>query len=553
MMKNMISFRTYLVLPAVCIGLCLAAAQSAPGAEKGRAADQTVTLPTLLQEMIDRDHTARLPDPAYTCKQFSSYDRNAVAPDQPNWFANSDRNQYLRTEENQGRQEHVLMDTPGPGAIVRFWSTTMAAPNIIGTLRIYLDSDPTPVIEGPYHQLIAGAALVHAPLSAEQAKPTTHPLAGGLNLYLPIPYARHCKVTYQGSSEQRAGHYYNINYRTYPPDTAVQTFSLQNLTEHKPLLARVQRTLLDPNQTLPPLRYRAFAPAEPLAPGDRLTANLTGPAALRKITLQLHADDLPQALRSTILTLTFDDQQTVWCPAGDFFGTAAGIHPFKTWWRQIDPQGLMTCYWPMPFQRTARIELHNIGSQPVRAALHVGSADWTWDESSLYFHTNWRYRYPVNSRPIFDWNFIEITGQGLLVADTLASMDTHPWWWGEGDEKIYVDGEPFPSTFGTGTEDYYGYAQGVPSTFSAPFHAMPHVDGPMSFGHATQIRDRLLDTVPFTTALKFDMELFHNVDTVMAFGTTTHWYARPDATCNIQPQPDQAKQPIPSPPPPPQP
>lgn len=32
------------------------------------------------------------------------------------------------------------------------------------------------------------------------------------------------------------------------------------------------------------------------------------------------------------------------------------------------------------------------------------------------------------------------------------------WWWGEGDEKLFVDGEKFPSTFGTGSEDYVGYA-----------------------------------------------------------------------------------------------
>ena len=32
----------------------------------------------------------------------------------------------------------------------------------------------------------------------------------------------------------------------------------------------------------------------------------------------------------------------------------------------------------------------------------------------------------------------------------------HVWnprggWWGEGDEKFFVDGEKFPSTFGTGS------------------------------------------------------------------------------------------------------
>ena len=46
---------------------------------------------------------------------------------------------------------------------------------------------------------------------------------------------------------------------------------------------------------------------------------------------------------------------------------------------------------------------------------------------------------------------------------------------GEGDEKVYVDGETFPSHFGTGTEDYYGYAWGryepwINHPFCCPTH-----------------------------------------------------------------------------------
>ena len=44
-------------------------------------------------------------------------------------------------------------------------------------------------------------------------------------------------------------------------------------------------------------------------------------------------------------------------------------------------------------------------------------------------------------------------------------------WWGEGDQKIFVDGESFPSTFGTGTEDDYGYAYGSNRPFAGPYHA----------------------------------------------------------------------------------
>jgi phage protein U len=45
-------------------------------------------------------------------------------------------------------------------------------------------------------------------------------------------------------------------------------------------------------------------------------------------------------------------------------------------------------------------------------------------------------------------------GRRVYVGDTLTIMNPEEQWWGEGDEKIWVDGEDFPSLFGTGTEDY---------------------------------------------------------------------------------------------------
>ena len=54
---------------------------------------------TLLHEMTDRDALARLPYPAYTTRQFSSYDRKAVSPDQPGWFGNDDWSMFIRINE----------------------------------------------------------------------------------------------------------------------------------------------------------------------------------------------------------------------------------------------------------------------------------------------------------------------------------------------------------------------------------------------------------------------------------------------------------------------
>jgi len=95
-----------------------ALAQSAGPAKADRP---PITYESLLREMIDRDAIARFPDPAYTCRQASSYDRAAVSPDKPDtWFANGDANQFIRIDEKDGRKEWVLMDAAGPGAVVRF-------------------------------------------------------------------------------------------------------------------------------------------------------------------------------------------------------------------------------------------------------------------------------------------------------------------------------------------------------------------------------------------------------------------------------------------------
>ena len=54
-----------------------------------------------------------------------------------------------------------------------------------------------------------------------------------------------------------------------------------------------------------------------------------------------------------------------------------------------------------------------------------------------------------------DWNYLTATGQGVFVGAAFNIANPVRHWWGEGDEKIYVDGETFPSHFGTGTEDYF--------------------------------------------------------------------------------------------------
>ena len=167
-------------------------------------ADPVISLKTLLHEMTDRSVLARWPENAYTCKQFSSYDRSSHnMTDKRAWFGNFDQGQFIRQEENGGRTEYVMMDAEGPGAIVRFWMTFSGINRGQGTLRIYIDNEEKPVIEGNVRDILSGQVLCGEPLST--SVPDEAPMEErGHNLYLPIPYQQFVAVLQGTAGQQQA-------------------------------------------------------------------------------------------------------------------------------------------------------------------------------------------------------------------------------------------------------------------------------------------------------------------------------------------------------------
>jgi hypothetical protein len=110
--------------------------------------ESVITLRSLLREMASEETLTRFPSPAYRLVQFSSYDRLSVHPDSSGWFANNDYTQFIREESNGGRREFVMLDAEGPGAIVRWWMTFGNANALNSYIRVYIDGQPEPVIEG---------------------------------------------------------------------------------------------------------------------------------------------------------------------------------------------------------------------------------------------------------------------------------------------------------------------------------------------------------------------------------------------------------------------
>ena len=121
----------------------------------------------------------------------------------------------------------------------------------------------------------------------------------------------------------------------------------------------------------------------------------------------------------------------------------------------------------------------------------------------------------------------------MYVGGTLSLRNGSSRWWGEGDEKIFVDGEKFPSSFGTGTEDYYGYSFGREEPFSHPFISQPAGKGNMSAGLTVDMRLRSLDAIPFEQSLSSNIELWHWASVRMNYALTTFYYVLPPYSINV--------------------
>ena len=529
-----IRLKTFRVRALLLATTCVITAIAASAAE-------TVSLESLLNEMVATESIARWPSQEFTCKQASSYDRAKVAPDKPGWFANHDHTQYIRSEETDGRKEQVMMDADGAGAIVRFWLT--AGGDKQGVIRVYLDGEKTPALTFTDFDLLKGDLKFGAPLA--QAHPGYRPNFGGNNLYLPIPYAKHCKVTWEEKS--KSARYYQINYRTYAPGTVVQTFALPQVEAASKLINEVNRKL---NSPAPFTGGKVLSLNSELAAGAEAALELpAGANAVRGLELLLKTGDakeVERTLRSLMVKLTFDGEETAWCPATDFFGSGVGINELRSWYRDVSTDGTMRCRWVMPYEKSATITLQNVGSQSVKASLHATTAPWKWDDRSMHFHAAWHYEAGLKTPPHRDWNFININGRGVYAGDSLAIYNPVATWYGEGDEKIWVDGESFPSHLGTGTEDYYNYSYAPKPVHQTPFANLVRMDQPMTQGWNVMSRTRQLDGIPFHQSFQFDMELISAKPTTLIYCATTYWYAFPGATSNLKPQPQEAKLPVPT-------
>lgn len=585
-----------LLLTFLLSGWCQEKAPSAP----------RISWQTLLSEAGDITSLTQLPDFPFTTHQFSSYDRASVTPQQPDdWFANHDRGHcyYEGTVEQEtpffrqppqrgakpdgkltagtkiGIARHkknvpgyvwaytaevepklagyipvtawsphslgpVLADITGPGCITRFWSSN---PGEAGRVRIYLDNQPTPVLDARLLDLLSGTWEIQN--GDKKSRPIPSPWATekarGYEMIFPIPFAQRCLIVVERPSLQ-----YQINCRRYTEGTPVNTFSMAEVLQQ-------QKTVLEQGQQLASLTVpnhqqlgQKLAGLEPndkvdvqqvtleqprIEPGQQRQIDLLeGPGAnpnhaIVQLDATVQADRMIEALRHVLLSISFDGSATpqIESPIGDFFGAAPGANPLSTLPLHVTAAGKLTSHWIMPYAKNARIVIKNLGSQPVTVQFSLTHVPYRWTEKSLYFHAQWRTA-SLNTRPYQDWLFLQVKGKGYHVGTHLSVYNPVKEWWGEGDSKFWIDGESFPSYWGTGTDDDFGLGWADRTLFSHPWRAQPRHDGQGHEGFTSLIRARLLDRIAFTKSLKVELEVRHDLPNVhVQYAATSYWYGSP--------------------------
>ena len=258
------------------------------------------------------------------------------------------------------------------------------------------------------------------------------------------------------------------------------------------------------------------SPSIEIEAGEQATlAAIDGPGTLRHIWLTTHPDNW----RTLLLRFHWDDaaEPAIAVPLGDFFGQGWGE------WAQlsslpvaVNPYGGFNCYWEMPFRRSARVTLENIGAA---TAVVYYQFDYELGDvagGAAYLHAQWRRSNPLPDREVHTV-LDGVTGTGHYVGSYLAWGVNSTGWWGEGEFKFFLDGDDeYPTICGTGTEDYFGGAWNfdVPghgyTTYSTPFLGLHQVIRPDGLYRSQQrfgmYRWHLADPVRFATDLRVTVQ-----------------------------------------------
>jgi hypothetical protein len=290
--------------------------------------------------------------------------------------------------------------------------------------------------------------------------------------------------------------------------------------------------------------------ARTIAAGETLTLlDADGPGVISHVWVTIASDD-PNHLKALVLRMYWDGEATpsVEAPIGDFFGLGLGdYHLYESLPLSVGADKALNSFFPMPFQKHARITVTNEGAIKTDAFyFNIDYRAYTKPLGAdlLYFHAQYRQAAPVhgwtnqwhsNGDAIIndkknlngDGNYVwmEATGRGHFVGVTMSVLENQDGWWGEGDDMFFVDGEALPSINGTGSEDYFlGAWDFGGRPFSYGLYGAPVVGQEVAGGRWSLYRFHLDSPIPFTKSLKATIEHGHANHRSDNYFSVAYWY-----------------------------
>ncbi|NLI00813.1 MAG: DUF2961 domain-containing protein [Chthonomonadales bacterium] len=298
------------------------------------------------------------------------------------------------------------------------------------------------------------------------------------------------------------------------------------------------------------------------APGEtRAIAEIGGAGCIRHIWMTTAGQE--KALhRRWVIRMYWDGETSpsVECPLGDFFGMGFGMtRDFVSAPLQMSPGGGrgMNCWFPMPFSDGAVVTITNDGDLPNTLYYYVDYEQYDRPiEGLARFHAQWRrenptdgwmdpsrrdelqgdvwkvWKLPEAMNPTGEGNYVilEAEGRGHYVGCNLH-IDVFERqvndWYGEGDDMIFVDGEPFPTLHGTGTEDYFCMAYCPQTEYCAPYHGLILYSGTPDWpwkGKNSMYRYHIEDPIHFRKSIKVTIEHGHANKLSNDYSSTAYWY-----------------------------
>jgi hypothetical protein len=287
-----------------------------------------------------------------------------------------------------------------------------------------------------------------------------------------------------------------------------------------------------------------------VAPGDTLTIlDEAGPGIITHIWFTFSSEEMYH-LKKLVLRIYWDGEQTpsVEAPIGDFFGLGLGEYfTFESLPLSAAPNRAVNSYFPMPFQKRARITVENAGKLKLDALYY--NVDYQayakpLPADTLYFHAQYRQASP-NKGIMGDWTdngdplqenrknltgegnyiWLQATGRGHFVGVTMSVLQNQDHWWGEGDDMFFVDGEKLPSINGTGAEDYFlGAYDFGGKAFSYALYGAPVVGEEKAGSRSSIYRFHLDSPIPFTKSLNATIEHGHANGRSDNYFSVAYWY-----------------------------